>query len=261
MSQVEIVALWAGLIASIAGIVLSIAALVFGWWVNDRATQVNDQTIKSLQKIESAVERLSDDTRSLIKAGWDKLLSNVGSSTEEEDDDASDRLASGLAEEARADIGLKSEAGEASTQTATQLERIEHALTNLEQSFAAQLKNLSAGAGRSRDVDRIIRKLQRLSPSARSLLSIISSSAHLERAQYQKLRTSDLAPSVRELRREGLLVPLSGNDADGNEVPVYWLPPGLSSRVIAAVQLLPDEDRTTAERVRNKLQEFGYTAG
>ena len=87
--------LWAGLIASIAGIVLSVAALIFGVWVNNRATEVRDQTIKSLQKIESAVERLSEDTRGLINAGWDKMLGGFGTSTESrtnEDEDEKQRL-------------------------------------------------------------------------------------------------------------------------------------------------------------------------
>jgi hypothetical protein len=216
MSQVEVVALWAGLIASVAGIVLSIAALIFGVWVSNRTTEVNDQTVRSLQKIESTVERLSDDTRSLIKAGWDKMLSSVGGIAEGEDvAEEADRLASGLAEEARAEIGLRDGPDSLNRGGADEkLEKIEEVLQNLQQSVAAQFRNLGGRAGRAQTVDRFVGKLQNLSPESRALLSIIVDGRHLDRKQYQRLSRSATGPSLRELRREGLLVPLSGRDRD-----------------------------------------------
>lgn len=74
MSDVEKIALWVGLISSIVSIVLSIVAIVFAGIVDRSARNVSAQTIKSLQKIESYVERLSSDTTGLIKAGWDRML-------------------------------------------------------------------------------------------------------------------------------------------------------------------------------------------
>jgi hypothetical protein len=41
-----------------SGVVLSIVAVVFAIRVNNRATDVNNQMIRSLQKIESSVERM-----------------------------------------------------------------------------------------------------------------------------------------------------------------------------------------------------------
>lgn len=77
MTDVEKVALWIGLLSGAISIALSLVAIVFAILVDKRAKDVSDQTIKSLQKIESAVERQSDDTRELIKAGWDKMLGTV----------------------------------------------------------------------------------------------------------------------------------------------------------------------------------------
>jgi len=65
----QTIALWVGLLSGIVGIVLSVVAIVFTVLVDRRSSQVTGQTIQSLQKIESAVERLSSDTRELIKAG------------------------------------------------------------------------------------------------------------------------------------------------------------------------------------------------
>lgn len=165
MSQVETVAMWAGLIASIAGIVLSVAALVFGVWVNNRATEVSDQTIRSLQKIESAVERLSDDTRNLIKAGWDKMLGsveNLSAPQRAEAEDAEDErqpateIASGLAQEARADLGLTGERPSGGAVSPELVQRFERVLENLEQSMAAQLKNNYSRRGSAGLVDRFV---------------------------------------------------------------------------------------------------------
>lgn len=49
--DVEKVALWAGLVASIVGIVLSIVAIVFAVLGSLRLEKVTDATIRSLQKL------------------------------------------------------------------------------------------------------------------------------------------------------------------------------------------------------------------
>ena len=77
VNDVEAVALWVGLLAGLASVVLAVVAIWFAFWVNDRATEVNDQTIRSLQKIEAQVERAADDTTNLIKGAWDKMLGQV----------------------------------------------------------------------------------------------------------------------------------------------------------------------------------------
>jgi hypothetical protein len=207
MNQVEVVALWAGLIASIAGIVLSVAALVFGVWVNNRSTAVSDQTIRSLQKIESTVERLSDDTRSLIKAGWDKMLGRVEGASAQELGDGTDgkepaeELASGLASEARAELGLTGDESPPVSLSQETAQRIERVLDTLEQSVAAQLKNSYADPSVG-VVDRLVGKIKRMAPEAHALLSVVAGSKHIDRKQYQGLRKSSLKGAVRELRNE-----------------------------------------------------------
>ena len=69
------------MISSIVIVVLSIVTIAFAVLVNNRASDINDKMIQSLQKIEFAVERSSEDTRELIKADWDKMLGNVESNS------------------------------------------------------------------------------------------------------------------------------------------------------------------------------------
>jgi len=263
MSQVEIVALWAGLIASIASIVLSIAALTFAVLVNNRATQVNDQTIKSLQKIESAVERLSDDTRQLIKAGWDKMLGGFqgpaqGAALEEEED--GEQIASGIRQEVMAELG----AGEAQKTGAPELppplaERVEEALNKLEQTLAAQLKYSKVRGTPSRATDLLIERIVSLSPEAQALLAVVAQSIHLTRGQYLRLnRNSATHDAIRGLRSAGLLVPLSHQGVERKDNPVYWLPPGIVRHAKAALQLVPPVPRDVMSSIEEELKKMGY---
>src|SRR5258706_16016557 len=98
MTDVEKIALWVGLFASIVSIVLSFVAIAFAILVDRGARAVSGQTIKSLQKIESDVQRQSDDTRELIKAGWDKMLIGVDKELQPKPFDTSPKdLAAGIA--------------------------------------------------------------------------------------------------------------------------------------------------------------------
>jgi len=264
VSQVEVVALWAGLIASIAGIVLSIAAVVFGVWVHHRATQVNDQTIKSLQKIESTVERLSEDTRDLIKAGWDKMLGGVGdsagSSKDDEDEEKSDReIASGLTEEAKVELGLIDQHKDSqSRSTKEELRRIDEVLNRLQETLQAQLRNVSLRGKSGRGTDLMMGRISGLSPKAQALLRSIAPSWHLTRDQYTRLRGSPVSTALLELRKAGLLVPLSGNDDGGEKIPVYWLPPGPYRRIKAALELIAEPPTDIQETVNKELRNIGY---
>src|SRR5215472_12657649 len=101
MSQVDSVALWAGLLSSIVGITLSLVAIVFTWAVNQRSSQVNDAMIKSLQKIESTMEHQAEETTNLIRVAWEKLLGNVGESNVIESPVTDEATAEGAIEEIR----------------------------------------------------------------------------------------------------------------------------------------------------------------
>src|SRR5262245_13410053 len=125
MSTVETVALWVGLISSIVSIVLSIVAIVFSLLVERQSSRVAAQTIQSLQKIESAVERLSSDTRELVKAGWDKMLGYVAPPLLNAPipDAAAKSVASGITAELRADLA-PTDAGD-NTRAVIPTERLE----------------------------------------------------------------------------------------------------------------------------------------
>jgi hypothetical protein len=58
VTGVEAVALWVGLISSIVGVVLSVVAIAFAVLVNNRASDINDKMIQSLQKVELTVNVL-----------------------------------------------------------------------------------------------------------------------------------------------------------------------------------------------------------
>ena len=81
MTDVEAVALWLGVIGAIISIVLAIVAMIFTFTVDRRSSDVNEQVIKSLQKIESTVEGVASDTRDLIKVAFDRMLPFTGSLT------------------------------------------------------------------------------------------------------------------------------------------------------------------------------------
>src|SRR5258706_2692276 len=99
VSDVEKVATWAGLITGIAGSVLSVVVIWFALATEARSRAVSDQMIKSLQKIESAVDRTADDTQGLIKVAWDRLIPGAGVGAADPgplDPSSSEQIASGI---------------------------------------------------------------------------------------------------------------------------------------------------------------------
>jgi hypothetical protein len=78
LNDVAPVGLWIGLISAVVSIVLSIVAILFARDVDRRSLEINNQTIRSLDAIQAAVQRLSDDTGGLIKVAWERMLGSVG---------------------------------------------------------------------------------------------------------------------------------------------------------------------------------------
>lgn len=248
MSQVETIALWTGLIAGIASIVLSIVAIAFAFVVNTRSTDVSDQTIRSLQKIESQVERQSEDTNGLIKAAWDKMIGGTSGGFEvPRDEDAADRLVSGLSAEVREAV---SDDGNAEL-----VERLDRALERLEQSLSAQIGRPARSARPATALDDTVARLRSLAGSSVALLDEISS-AHLSRQQYIGLEQDGyLGSSINQLREAGLLVPLTGAD----EPLVYWFPPGTELVMRTALTFLRDDiPDAVFEAVRAELSRVEY---
>ena len=97
-----------------------------------------------------------------------------------------------------------------------------------------------------------------MSPRAQALLRSIAPAWHLTREQYTKLRRSQVAPALLELRTAGLLAPLSGNGDQGEKIPVYWLPPGSIRRIRAALNLADQPPVDVQENVDEELRSIGY---
>lgn len=250
MSDVEKMALWVGLISSIVSIALSVVAMVFAVLVNYRSEKVSDQTIKSLQKIESDVARLSSDTSGLIKAGWDKLLGTFGpesGTATREREAAANEIASGLTSELRTE--LEDSSGDKRAELPPEaLEKLETALQRIQETLSAQIADRPDSRGQ---VFSNAARLQRVSEEARELARQISS-YHLTRKQYSQLRNGPLSDATKELRRVGILVPLSSPE---ERVPVYWFPTG---DFRSALMLLPASSSEVATSVSSELARIGY---
>jgi hypothetical protein len=259
VSQVETVALWVGLLVGVASIVLSVVAIAFAEAVNRRSREVSDQTIKSLQKIESSVERLAADTRELIKVGWDRMLGSMDRDHPLPPDTGLKEVAAGLAAELRTELGLS---GDKTDKPGKQVvasddqARVKQLLSALEDSVAAQLNLLRPRDRPSDKVDAAREELGKLSLEAQALAHAILGQ-HLTREQYIRLRRSPIADAVRALRHAGLLVPVAHSE-DGVEQPAYYFPPGFGDALHLAGPLLPHIPSDVERRVRDELRKVGY---
>jgi hypothetical protein len=259
MTDVEKIALWLGLVSSIVSIVLSVVAIVFARMVDKSARDVSDQTIRSLQKIEGYVERLSSDTTGLIKAGWDRMLGNVGSPPNDVSGSAKE-MAAGLLAEMRAQLGL-SETGQRDShqELSKRDEELDDALKGMRGALEAQLRTQKRSDRPSEVLDDVSKRLRSLTPEARALAALIGPGRHLTFDQFQHLlKDSSLSDAVSELRDEGLLVPLEGYSRIGKPIPVYYFPSGLSDIVRAALLLMPEVDAELRAFVAAELEGVGY---
>jgi hypothetical protein len=261
MSQVDTVALWAGLFASIAGITLSIVATVLSIVSNNRATAVNDQTIKSLQKIESAVERLSDDSRTLIKAGWDKMLGNVGQRPESDSDlcenEEPEPLELKVITQAKPTNSSDGQETQLPSEFVDRIAQLENQIEQVRKAVATARRSNARPESSTAPVDELIRVLANISPRASALFELISQSRHLTETQYQALAKSELGLELRELLANGLLVPLTGHDNEEKSL-VYWLPSRFARAAKVAIQLAPRISPSVVDAVRGELKKIGY---
>ncbi len=260
MTDVEKIALWVGLIASIVSIVLSVVAIVFARIVDKSARDVSAQTIKSLQKIESFVERLSSDTTGLIKAGWDRMLGNVGTPPVDNSTEAAREIAKGLLAEMRAELGLPESEQRDDATPSNGGEKLTEVFENLQNSLEAQLRTQRSSDRPSKALDYILDVLTGLSPEAKALASVIAENKyHLTFDQIQRLiGKSPLGDAVSELRDKGLLVPLEGLSPTGKPIPVYYFPAGPSDVVRSALLLLPEIEPDLQAFVTSELEAVGY---
>jgi len=87
LTQLETVGLWAGLLSAVVSVVLSLVAIFFARDVDRRSIEISNQTIRSLQTIQSTVQRLSEDTGGLIKVAWERMLGTMGAQSAQADGD------------------------------------------------------------------------------------------------------------------------------------------------------------------------------
>jgi hypothetical protein len=249
MTEVESVALWVGIIVGIGGTVLAGVAIWFASRVDARAATVNDQTIRSLMKIETTVLRLSEDTTGLIKGAWDKLIGQVGEPASAENRKAAEEVVSGISAEIQAEMATS---GEGANEVARKLTAV---LEDIKATLAGQM-----AVGRPEKladkIERFLAVLGEMSHEARQLAKSISD-RHLTRQQYRNVMQSPLRQALRELRVGGILVPLSG-EVPPHENPVYYYPPGETPAILAALSLLSEPPPEVKSRVLEVLRKVGY---
>jgi hypothetical protein len=258
MSQLVDVGTWVALITGVIGITLSIVAIWFTFSVESRSRRVTEQMIKSLQKIETAVERSSADTQGLIKVGWDRMLGGMGVPTPQDSSEASDsannQIAAGLAEELRSDLV---DSGENSASTVDE-DRI---VQRVKDAILAQLRtNRPSNSSVSGRVDAWMRSISSLSPTSYELVRLLLSFGHMNRSAYRGLSAKDstYAEAIDELRRRGILVPLKGEGEPRREQPVYWFIPGESAYLRTAFGLTSRNYSEIRHNLEKDLKSVGY---
>ncbi len=199
--------------------------------------------------------RQSQDTRDLIKVGWERMLPAPapapahGESTQA--DEYFDQIAAGLAAEIRADLGLTESESQGQQPTGDQLVELNQAVDQLRETVEAQL-HATAGTP-SDEVQFWVNLVEGLSSGAK-VLALAVQRAHITRNQLRRLqRDPEIGQAASELRRAGLLVPLEGFDRERKETVVYWFPPGKVRYVRAALTLLPEPPPVLKELVQTKL--------
>jgi len=252
----QTVATWITIIGGTVGIVLSLVAIAFAVLVNKRATDVNDETIRGLNKIGADVEHLADDTRQLIKAGWDKMLGRVDAGPDKSDAFPIRDVAAGIAAELRAEFG-RPEPKEKGTRPAEHAQdRIEEIIKAVEGTLTAQQRAQAATERPGQALEKLLTVLTSLSPQAQALISLIRW-YHLEQEQYRKLREGPLGGALDELRTTGLIVPVS-HKLGGKERPCYYFLPALAGLIRAALPLVPRQPDAVVTSVRQELERVGY---
>jgi hypothetical protein len=236
-------------------VVLSLVAIFFARDVDRRSIEINNQTIRSLQSIQSTVQRLSEDTGGLIKVAWERMLGTMGApQTTPTDNDLQGLLAGLLAE-------FRDDANEIAPGTGVERlarkvgERMRHATDGKSGT------ERSTGP-RSWAFNAVVQAIESLSPLAIELLRALEGGHHLTRAQYQELRRdSDLAVAIDELRDHDLLVPLQRRGARGEET-IYGIAPWFQEVIGPALVFTGHESpsEADAQKVMSALREVGYDA-
>jgi hypothetical protein len=225
------------------------------------SAQRDAQTIRSLQKIESEVDRSSSDTRDLIKAAWEKMLAGTTGTQPPafSEGEAPDKeIAAGTAAELREEFKTLRETSDPSSQRAIG-DRLNRILERLEQLLAAQIRTEMLPGQPGTLVDQALKIFDGLSPDAKALI-IELSRYHITRKEYEQLLGGPIGNALSELRLAGVLVPLTGRES-GHGVPVYWFPSRLAPMLRTATSLTTPPPDSVRSRVRAELERVGYRFG
>ncbi|WP_155293262.1 hypothetical protein [Rhodococcoides fascians] len=275
MEQVESVALWAGLIASIVGVVLAIVSILFTNAVERRSSELNTQIVQTLQKIETAVDRSTDDTTNLIKVAWERLLpsSDVSSGPPlGRDPDFAKQIAAGVAAELRSELLPLSDGDEPKSAEEPSVKRsadgssdnepiqVDEMLERIQRTLETHLRFSPSSESSLQSTNAIYNTIKGLPALAQVLLRIIAENGHLTRRQFTVLSDGRFGDLYQELRRQDLLVPLVAGGASKKAPPVYWLPAGLSDQIRAVLSLMPTSERreSAADAIRAEMRSVGY---
>jgi hypothetical protein len=252
LTQLETVGLWAGLLSSVVSVVLSLVAIFFARDVDRRSIEINNQTIRSLQSIQSTVQRLSEDTGGLIKVAWERMLGTMGAPAPQTDNDLQGLLAGLLAE-------FREDANEIAPGTA--MEKLARKVGERVRRATDGRSGAERSTGpRSWAFNAVVQAIESLSPLAIELLRALEGGHHLTRTQYLHLRRDpDLAVAVDELRDQDLLVPIQRRGARGEET-IYGIAPWFLEVIGPALVFTGHESPSDAEaqKVMSALREVGY---
>ena len=260
-SEVEHVAVWIGLVGTVASIVLATVAIIFTVLVNGRTERLNDQTIKSLQSIESDVDLVKETIRDLVKGAWESRVVNLagaGSGAVAVDAVPVKELASGLA----AEQVEREEPAEADHEKNEAL--YEQLSSSIESALERQRSSLDAALQRvgTPRVDRVrsaIDAVESLSDDARELYrTILEAGRPLTPEQYDAIQNSEIGDALRELRTAQLILPLRGREVEGGRLLVYNMPSSRRRLGKAIIELMPRVDSAVAAKVRESLRAAHY---
>jgi len=181
------------------------------------------------------------------------MLANVGAPEVPSPANDVTAIASGIVAEVRADLQA-----DANREGPAAIAALAERLERLSDSVQGALNAAQSSGDIS--VDAMKEALELLSAPAQAIAQVIAGGGHLTSREYLLLTdATETSDALGELRREGLLVPLAGYQADGTEdpTPVYYFPPGMSDslQVAALLNRAPFGDLL---EVRRKLREVGY---
>jgi hypothetical protein len=252
LTQVETVGLWVALIVGVVSIVLSVVAILFARDVDRRSIEISNQTVRSLETIETTVQRLSEDTGGLIKVAWERMLGNVGPSVAQSDRDLQTVLAGLLGE-------FRQDASELAPGTG---------IENLARDVGKRLDRATShrsghnyeGAPRNWAFNAAVQAVESLSPLAIELLRAFERGPRLTRAQYQGLRRDDeISAALDELRDSGILIAFQHDATDTHET-VYGVAPWFRDVIGPALVFTGHESPSAleAQRVTKSLRDVGH---